>query len=246
MYVYWGLILIAVLTIYHLLSRSSLVKNILPLVIGLIIVTIYPSTANYLSFKTISPMPILPAGRYDYIISYKVDRWPILLDEYFRDLEPLLVAEYQIDFNNREEFIRETDRRIKIEHEKALKDPLPFLAKRISYIFNFWDKRSLCCYKDPFYPGDSPFIRIGNVVFLTISFMGVLTFLKQKGKNRQQTYALIFCLSLVLYLTTALTLRVPEERHTMPAYPILLLFLPMGLNSFINLKKLIIKSPVGK
>ncbi len=235
-FVYWGILLIFILAVYLILKRRQFFSFVIPISLGVLLIVLYPSTANYLKYKTISPMPYIPGGNYDFLVSFRVHRWPILVEEHKREVEPILLRYYQINFNDREAFLADTGRRIEEVKKEIIKNPWPFALSRLGHIPTLWDKRSFCCYDDPFFPFDRPFIRIGNILFLSICTLGILRFIFLKNKFLEQKIGIIFVIVLLLYLTTALTLRVPEERHTMPAYPILLLFLPLGILSIKSLK----------
>lgn len=231
MFFYWGIGLVILLFLYTLVVKKTRRLVAAWVFSGMVIISLYAFIANWLTYQIISPLPMLPAGRYDYLISYEVDRWPILLDEYYRDLDPIIQQNYQISFNDKDSFIRETDERMKNVHARVRQHPVQFIENRLSHIPNFWDKRSLCCYKDPFFPADRPIIQRANIVFLFLAGIGVIGMTWKKKKTLAQQYILLYTVSLVGYLTLALTFRVPEERHTMPAYPLLLLFLPWGILS---------------
>lgn len=240
MFFYYGVATVFVLLLYQIKRRTLLKKNTLCFVVGFLLMFVYPIISNWVTFHAFTPMPVRSTKKYDFYIGLKVAKFPALLSEWQTQVAPIIKKEGPIvNLMDEKDYNRVMDPLILVEIKRIKENPAPFLVSRLTSLVSLWDKSNLYYYKDPFFPIDRPIIRLGNILFLIFGFLGLIQYIRKQKKKEYQTEGLIMTLLLVFYLTIPLTLRVAEERLTLPAYPLLLLFIPLGL-SYSN-KKIALK-----
>ncbi len=226
------LISIPLFNIYFERKKFSL--KWLIIFLGFLITVIYPISANWRFFKNLSPIPSVPFVYLDFLHSLEIARWPGLYnEEYFREVPISVSSEHPKIFGEDKDIFMEKVRpRLNAAIEEIQNNPGPFIATRVRNVFLFWDKSHLYFYTDPFYPNDKYIVRIGNILFIFFSIVGINYVWRKKNKNIGEKRLLFFIILLILYFTLPLSLLTPEERITMPVYPALSLFTPLGIYYF--------------
>lgn len=228
MFWWWSILVIGGLLIYF---RKKI--KLVPLIIGFSLTVIYPVMANWRIHKAISPLPVLPVALLDFTNSFKVGRYPAILDDMYREIPLETRNEYwrivNLSEKNRQVFNFYLKPKLQEAGQYIFSHPFVFFLSRLRNIVYYWDKTNLYYYHDPFYPEDKQFLRVGNAIFLLLAAVGILFQIREKRKTTDKKYLLIFVLSLLFYLTIPISLLTPEERHVLPAYPVLCLFIPSGV-----------------
>jgi len=239
---FWWTMLFLVIVAYIILKKRKIVSAV-ALTAGFLITWIYPVISNYKTFKVIAPTPVIPVYVLSMVEVKDVVRYPGIIDDIYT-----VIPE---DIRNLNWWITTSSPDSKTFMEKskpgidnALKyfstHPFEYLVILGRNILYFWDKTNLFYYEDPFYPQDKYVIRTINIIFLFLSMIGIAAFIRLKKRMEKENLILIATLSLIFYLTIPMSFLVPEDRLTLPAYPILLLFLPLGMNLLIiHIKKII-------
>ena len=235
MFFYWGVAFFVVFLVLRIFQHRNVFRSILPIFAGTILVTAYPSIANFVTYGTISPVPVISTVTYDFFLSLRVKRLPAIVDEFNREALPVLLAQenYSVDFFNREEYDKAMKKYAGKFIPEILNNPGPFLLSRLQNQRIFWNKSNLYFYADPFYPADRPFVEAGNFLFLVLGFWGIMLAFGKGTKTGPQKDILVVTVLLVVYLLGVLNLRIPEERFTLPVYPILFLYVPLGGSSVL-------------
>lgn len=107
------------------------------------------------------------------------------------------------------------------------------------YLFNtarnivwLWDKYHISEFYDRFYPADSIPIRIYNIFLLIFYFYGIVTFIIRHPRQAFVNPLLGFSLYFFLFITFTISLIDNESRHSLPFYPLLMLWAGQGCNYF--------------
>ncbi len=209
--------------------------KLLLLIVGFLLTVIYPVMANWQIHKTISPLPVLPVALLDFTNSFKVGRYPAILEDMYREIPLDLRDEYWkivlASENNRQVYNFYLKPKLREAGRYIISHPFAFFFSRLRNIYYYWDKTNLYYYRDPFYPEDKQFLEVGNAIFLFLALLGIIHEIAASSRRRSGLLAmtLIFTLSLLFYLTIPISLLIPEERHVLPVYPVLCLFLPFGI-----------------
>ncbi|MCJ7739926.1 hypothetical protein MUP32_01235 [Candidatus Microgenomates bacterium] len=228
MFWWWSIIIMI-----GLLVRSRKRIKMIPLIIGFSVTVIYPVMANWRIFKTLSPMPVLPVALLDFTNSFKVGRYPAILTQMYKEIPLEIRDEYwnivMASEKNRQVFNFYLKPKLQEAGQYIFSHPFVFFLSRLRNIVYYWDKTNLYYYQDPFYPQDRRYLEVGNAIFLFTALVGILFQIRKKKKTTGQKYLPVFVLSLLFYLTVPISLLIPEERHVLPAYPLLCLFIPSGV-----------------
>lgn len=218
MFFYWSVLFCLFFYFSGLFSINKIKKLIL--IIGFLLTFIYPIISNYKMYNSLSPLPRMPLALLYFYQSFDLPRWPSILKENFALTANKIIE--PTDFKSPKE-LREFVLP-KIQQKLSNISIGQFFLSRLRIIAFIWDKSNLYYYEDPFYPKDSLLLRVGNIIFMAFSLLGVIFLILKKGKSRFEKIFLFFSLSLLFYVTILLSFFVPEERLTLPVYPTLLLF----------------------
>jgi hypothetical protein len=241
---WWGIFSIVITPIMlYRISKTSITR-ILCAGIGFFVITSYVLVGNYVIYNKITPVHpynITTTGMYFGTINR---RWPDLLIDVQKEI-PFYIYEIANSLY-RSMDSKETYIAFNKEMEKKLiqtiqQDPRHYIRDRFQSMWMRWDKTHLFYYTDPFYPLDTPWVRFGNAVFLTFAFLGVVHLLLFHFSKIKPSLLIILIIEsgLILYLTIPLSLLAPEERITIPAYPLLFIFVAYYLSELnVSLKKL--------
>lgn len=234
MFFWWSAALMFIFLFFALIKKRSLINPALFLISGFILTAIYPSVANFRIYKTAMPLPPVSTVGLSFYKSFEISNWPSLLTENYTETGGKVIE--ITDFPDNRSLQNFLKPKIEERLRLAALNPGQFALSRLKIIGSFWNKSNLYYYTDPFFPSDRPAVITGNLIFLLFSGWGLIRFLK--NCKREKEYGLfIIMFTMVLYLTIPLSLLVPEERLTLPAYPILALFAPLGVYYLRNLSR---------
>lgn len=109
-------------------------------------------------------------------------------------------------------------------------NPLDFAKWRVIHAAMEWNKTHLYYYLDPSQPFSGDLLPFGNIVILGLSAVGLIRYFRKFWRSNR-----LFLISVMvsLFISTALLcLKPPEERLTVPLYPIVFLFAGLGIGYF--------------
>jgi 4-amino-4-deoxy-L-arabinose transferase-like glycosyltransferase len=196
---------------------------------GFLIASSYMLVANYENFKTISiSIPYSPKWSNLYANFYLDFRWPELNTETIKNEEmKLIINEF---WSVPLEYIPAFENNYKNLFFEKLKIDWPIYIKNsLRNMIWGWDKYHLSEFTDPYYPNDSYFIRIYNILLLLLFLVGFAMSILKKGKQLLRDQLILFTLLLFFYITIVFSLVGNESRHTLPFYPIIMLWAGNGL-----------------
>jgi hypothetical protein len=107
-------------------------------------------------------------------------------------------------------------------------NPIDFLKWRLVHIVRMWNKSHLYYYADSLIKYTPTVMPILNAIYLALSVIGILKFRRKLWQNHK-----FFCINIMIMLigsTLFFALKPPEERLTVPLYPIIYLFAGIALN----------------
>lgn len=228
---WWSVVIILCLGIWQLVRKKKLWLSYSLTIVGFAIPATYALIANVTIQHVWSVSPKIPPYLH-FTNSLSIPRYPELLEDFSKEVPPGVLEEAQnvlsadpvIFKKNVAPVIEKAINRIKA-------DPFWFIRTRLMNMVYLWDQRNLYYYRDPFMPTSRSLVRLGNIVFLVLSALGVFSLIRKKDKSQEQQILLLYVLWLVFFLTLPSSLFTAEERFTLPAYPVLFLFVPFGIST---------------
>jgi 4-amino-4-deoxy-L-arabinose transferase-like glycosyltransferase len=112
-----------------------------------------------------------------------------------------------------------------------------FAENSVRNIIWMWDKYHLSESYDRYYPADVIPVRIYNILLLALSFAGISVYVKRNGKPGLTQPLIGFTVYLFLFITFVFSLMDNESRHTLPFYPLAILWAGYGLNCLFGKTK---------
>jgi 4-amino-4-deoxy-L-arabinose transferase-like glycosyltransferase len=215
-------------------KRMLKLQFIVIALIGYIIANSYSLVSYYKTFGIISVIPPY-AQVWGNLLTHYVDndRWPEVqgqLPPWMWNMEfNHIAAEYavtpytqwpQIEQKNRILFFR-----------KFPTDWRHFLFNTGRNIIWLLDKYHISEFYDPYYPGDIIPIRIYNILLFCFCFWGILVY-HFRNRSARSNLMLWFTISLFFNITLFGSFFDNESRHTLPFYPLLMLWAGQGCNYF--------------
>lgn len=210
---------------------------------GFLLGSIYTPVANYYRFRTVSFSP--PYRSYSSSLYYLffTQRYPELLniETNVAPEETRMWAEYDLfkneDFKN---FALYRQKYASLFLEKFRKEWPLFFRNALRNMVWLWDKRNLFYYQDPFYPKDTLILQSINWSLIMLYFWGIIRYLKKEGKKIYKNPLVIFTLLLFIHISL-LSLLSNETRHSLPFYPVMMIWAGYGLTAvaddlFIRIK----------
>jgi hypothetical protein len=97
-----------------------------------------------------------------------------------------------------------------------------------------WDKYHLSEYYDIYYPADSIFIRVYNILILLLFVLGLIAYILRNKITAFLNPVFVYSLCLFLYITILFSMVDNESRHTLPFYPLMMLWAGWGFTYFLN------------
>ena len=235
--VYWWWMIGLFALLGYITYKQKQLTRFIPTVLGIIIIMVYPIAANYRIYKTLTPLPPFPSFLVDFVLSLKITHWPALLSEWdLSKLDEIHAFTDQVygNYDDRDVFIQNIQPHLQKTFAYIWSHPLLFVQSRGVNILRMWDKSNLYYFWDPYKDWDRPLLRIGNGIFLALVGLGIIHLIRKKKKSREEKYLLVFTLFTLFYFTVPFSLSVPEERHTLTIYSLLLLFVPGGVSLFYS------------
>jgi hypothetical protein len=229
---YWS-IGILILYVFTLIVKKRFKIQALLAICGFLLPTIYPIVSNWKLDNRISLTPRTSSFLTSFLVSTKVEDWPQ------GPTDPTLLRfEKEWSPSAGETMEQFTQRKLIPDFNNALIDiknhPFSFLLSRLRINLNLWNKSNMYYFYDPFEKYDRPLLIILNIFLLIFSALGVLKMTVSKVKTRVVTNILLFFYSIFIYTTITLSFKVAEQRYTLPVYPILIVFFPLGISWFLS------------
>lgn len=230
---YFSFWLIALL--FYLSFRRGIMKYFFCLFLPVFLICIlYPLNANYRLYHTVGigpPYHTTYGLLYIFSGEYK-GRYPELAVDFQEPVDPTFVSV----MNEFYEYERNNPQAMPVYGEKYetlfwsnISSRWPFLLKNtVGNMIRIWDKRFLFLYTDPLYPRDTIILRIGTVLFLSLSFSGFLLFVR-RNRSTGTLPVVLYTVSLFLYISFVFALVSNETRHALPFYPIASIWAGYGI-----------------
>jgi 4-amino-4-deoxy-L-arabinose transferase-like glycosyltransferase len=237
-FIYFGLFYILVLGIFQIKKHLKLLFILLNLT-GFLIASSYSLISYYTNYQVISFVPPFTAKWAQlYSNFYDIYRWPELNGQpkpNQLDLNISKISDEYAAVTYREYASIEKIYRIRF-YRKIRTDWPVFLKNTGRNLIWLWDKYHISEFYDPFYPGDIIPVRIYNIILFILGILGIAVYWIKKGMNALSCPVLGLTVCLFVYMTFTFPLVDNESRHTLPFYPLLLIWAGYGIN--IILKKI--------
>jgi hypothetical protein len=114
----------------------------------------------------------------------------------------------------------------------VIKNPLEFGAWRLVHAVKVWNKSHLYYYLDPSQPVSGILLPIVNILLIALAVIGFIK-LQQKLRNTKPLFTSTVII-MILISTALFSLKPPEERLTVPLYPIIFIFAGLGVSTLIK------------
>lgn len=229
---YFVFILIAAFSLFYFNGRSKIYFFILSF-LGFIIFSSYSLFANYAVFGKMSLTPPKDLKwAFLYLDYYDYEYPELFLDE--KNMHPELrkiTAEYlEASFDPKLIQIDRLNDYYRSQFMGKIKSrPDIFLGNIAKNFIRIWDKTQMSVYIDPFYPADKPYLRVWNLVSISLFITGILGFIYNKKEINIKNPVVLYSLILFLYISILFPLVTNESRHTLIFYPLIFLWSGYGI-----------------
>jgi len=195
-----------------------------------VLVLTYAVAANYLKFGVISVGPpyYMSVGTLLYLGQY-LDRTTEFIPDYiYLSSEPVKVINeyFGLATGNLSGIAGYNDHYTRLFLTKLQENWQPFAASLGRKVFLFWDKRHLFVFNDPYYPRDLWPLRITNIMYFLLASVGFIA--SVSGFTKKRRPFMIFSLTLFAYMSLAFPAVSTLERHSLPFYPVLIVWAGYG------------------
>lgn len=217
-----GVVLVVLLMFFSRLS-----------VLGFGATLLYPWYGQYVLQKKFSVLPVnTTTSRFMLYEGLMVHEWPEMLSE-MRSLPPEVGQYMHWNFDPSDEArYKATAQELgRVYVRTILADPVGFIRTRLTHVVRMWNKSHLFFYIDPWYLQDRFALQAGNALFLLASCIGIA---RAVSRRAWKEHPLFFAASAVMLVGSTLifSLKPPEERLTVPLYPVLFVFVGFALRLF--------------
>jgi len=103
-----------------------------------------------------------------------------------------------------------------------------FLKNTFQNMIWLWDKYFLYLYVDPLYPRYASFIRAINILLFCLFGTGIVRFVRTNKWAVFDNLFFVFTLALFFFITISFSMVSNETRHTLPFYPLLIMWAGFG------------------
>jgi hypothetical protein len=194
-------------------------KSFIALVVGLFLTLIYPLYVNYRDFHEISITTVDNLYVLNFYIGTVLKNttlWTNTIQtaygEYYSEFHPERTSDYRK--NIRKKYLN-------LAFSEIRRDPMGYLRYRLIAVWNAWQKDGFLVYiaSSQFVkPYHKPFLVTINLLFLTLTFIGL--FFGKVKRNENWQIIKFFIISSLIILTVSLALTTGENRYTIPFYAI--------------------------
>jgi 4-amino-4-deoxy-L-arabinose transferase-like glycosyltransferase len=197
---------------------------------GLIVFSGYTLTANYLNFGKISFGIPYPSTFVNLYMNFYSDlRYPELavnLPNVHPEFTEISVERHTVSLEDKPGY----ENKFKNLFFSRIRTDWPlFLTNYFRNMIWIWDKYYLFVYDDRFYPDDSIPAGFVNILLLFLGGTGLTGYLIRSGKKIFKSTVFIYSALLLSYVTFTFPLVSNESRHTIAAYPVVILWAGYGL-----------------
>jgi hypothetical protein len=222
------------LTVILLIPKTKIIRYLLLTLTGFICASAYSLMANYVIFHQIT---IIPPNHRGSDLLYIHFFYNFRAAEIISDLQSTPVndgykavqSDYSIaalDQNLMPEFRRKYSNLLR---DKLKSDWPVFITNSFINSVYIWDKYHLYYYEDPFYPKDLIPVRIYNIVLLLLFSIGIITYFYKHKLSSLKQPIFLFTITFLSYILILFPLVSAESRHTLPIYPLIMVWCGYGI-----------------
>jgi len=200
----------------------------------------YNSLRNLAYFGEFTPLTIHNNIAKDFYLSLIIDNQ----DTDLLSSETNWVYEEFFNAVGKEERQAMVDKYALLSAEKIRNNPSAFIISRVRHLVTVWHKHNIFPYSDPIFKKYHKIVYWGNNLLLILAVMGFYLWLRKVvsgGKKSEERWFAALVIFLIIYMSIIHLGVMTSGRFTIPAYPILLLFIPISIASFIKRIRLAIK-----
>jgi hypothetical protein len=224
----WAAIPLGLALIYRI--QSNYPKAFLAVIAGIIMTLIYPLYVNYRDYHEISPTTVDNLFVMNFYIGSVIKDQPLwsppiqsVYAEYYSEFHPERNSAYRRMI---------TQKYLTLALAEIVRNPLEYLKYRAITAWNVWQKDGFLMYgfllPKEVKPWHKPFMASVNLVFLTLTIIGLI-FGKVKSAQNWQTIRQFVAATLIL-ITIAFSVTTGENRFTVPFYAICFIPMVIGLD----------------
>ena len=202
---------------------------------GFLLASSYSLIINYKTYGKVSfTPPYTTLGGQIYLTMFYASRYPEVVFWGVSPEEARVYEEYRL--TPLWELSNWNKRYLNLFFTKLTNEPYTFVSHFFKNLFWLWDKDHLFTYRDPWYPADRYPLRVVNLIFLGLSMLGIVSYLKRGLKTLREPFVIVtFLLAAVMSLQFPLVSN--ENRHTILFYPLLFFWAAYGVGIVFNFKK---------
>lgn len=193
---------------------------------------IYTISGNAVIYKQFSLLTVDDFFIQNMYLSLYVDRWPYHPNE--NTLFPRQVGqvfgEFSFGVKNAEERKALSKKYWDLSWTELTGKPVYYISRALTKCWYIWEKHTLFYYQELSNQPVLTWLYWVNLASLFSGLAGFLSWILSKKMSFEQRIFGIFSISLIAYLTVIHIFSVSEERFSLPAYPLVFLF--MGYLSY--------------
>lgn len=238
---YWNFLLffLTPLLFKHILGKKKQLQSafivIALLFLGTMIAFFYQIAGNlkfYNQFSFTTVDAYLGRELYDGALLKQAPLFPDESEDYPIEMR-IMYAEYSDVPKNAAERKAMSDKYLGKALEIIKKDPIDYAVTRVKKMWSMWQKPNIFFYQEPGFDNHWIYTYIANAILLALATAGIYFGLTSRERTiRTVTF---FCLSIIAYMTVAISFTHAEPRLTLPAYPLLFLFSAYGVQKILSL-----------
>lgn len=231
---YWNILVFFLVP--YLFKRGKIInwrhfgsKAILLLISGTLLASSYQIISNlklYRQFALTTVDSFFARELYDGALLKTTPLFPNKEESYPPEMR-IMYAEYSLLPKNAAERKQMADKYFQKALELIKKDPLDYVLTRIKKMGSMWQKQNIFFYHEPDFEKHWIYTFVLNNTILAFAAYGLI--LGILSKNSLLRHTIVFVLSILFYMTFAISFTHAEPRLTIPAYPLLFLFASVGI-----------------
>jgi len=234
---YFSLLLLLYVILYIFWKNKKNISKLLFISAGVFIYILtffYNIIGNNLYFHQFSLLTVDNLTVSQFYISLYMEKSPLYAKSMFDFPVQVqnLLREYSVLPKNAHERKMMADKYMKVSIEKVNEDLFAFLSSRIRRAGYVWEKKGIFYYKDPDIPYLYDISNSFNIGLIGIFIIGYYLYWKKiKTENGEswKRHFMILSFIFVIYITIVHTFTTIEERYSLPAYPIIMIFAGWGI-----------------
>ncbi len=223
----WGIASLAIIA--YLIPKKRVAAAIL-VGCGILLSSLYQISANLTlhgQFSFITVDSFFARELYDGILVKNAPLFPNTPEAYPPEMRTMY-QEYSVLPKNAIERKAMADKYFNKAVNLIKADPGDYVLARFKKMWSMWQKENIFFYWEPDFEKHRLFTYTANLVVLSLSAFGLLKNIVKGGSFH------IFTLSILLFMTIAISVSHAEPRLTIPAYPILFLYAGYSINALIH------------